>query len=74
MKEYLRRVADDELEFRLETFGAVQLEGPKWCGKTTTAEQKAESVLKLQEEIDADSSFLDMAKAHPVALLKGKKP
>lgn len=73
MKEYLRRVADDELEFRLETFGAVQLEGPKWCGKTTTAEQKAESVLKLQEEIDADSSFLDMAKAHPVALLKGKK-
>ena len=67
-------MADDELDFRLETFGAVQIEGPKWCGKTTTAEMKAKSVLKLQEQIDDDPGFLDMAKARPAALLPGDNP
>ena len=74
MQEYLRRVADDELDFRLETFGAVQIEGPKWCGKTTTAEMKAKSVLKIQEMIDDDPDFLEMAKARPAALLPGDNP
>ena len=40
MKEmkYLNRIADKTLDLRLEAFGAVQIAGPKWCGKTTTAE------------------------------------
>ena len=38
MEEYLHRVVDDALDFYLDTFGAVLLRGPKWCGKTTTAE------------------------------------
>ena len=74
MDGYIRRVADDELDFRLETFGAVQIEGPKWCGKTTTAEMKARSVLKLQERIDDDPGFLEMANSHPAALLAGDNP
>ncbi len=74
MKTYLKRVADEELEFRLETFSAVQIEGPKWCGKTTTAEMKAGSVLKLQEKVDDDPGFLEMAKSHPVSLLAGENP
>ena len=41
MKDYFKRIADDELSLRLEAFGAVQIKGPKWCGKTTTAEQQA---------------------------------
>ena len=41
MKEYKKRIADKLLEYRLEEVGAVLIEGPKWCGKTTTAEQKA---------------------------------
>ena len=51
MKEinYLRRIADKTLELRLEAFGAVQIAGPKWCGKTTTAEQHAASVIKMQD-------------------------
>lgn len=36
-KYYLKRIADKTLELRLEAFGAVQIAGPKWCGKTTTA-------------------------------------
>ena len=46
--EYLKRIADGQLALRLEAFGAVQIKGPKWCGKTTTAEQQARSVIKLQ--------------------------
>ena len=38
--EYLARVADQTLQDRLEAFGAVLIEGPKWTGKTTTAEQQ----------------------------------
>ena len=56
--KYLSRVADKMLQERLETFGAVLIEGPKWTGKTTTAEQQAKSVIKLQ----------------PSLLLKGEQP
>ena len=38
--KYLKRIADDQLRLRLEAFGAVQIKGPKWCGKTTTAEMQ----------------------------------
>ena len=38
--DYLKRIADEELSLRLEAFGAVQIKGPKWCGKTTTAERR----------------------------------
>ena len=37
MTDYKKRIVDDELTLRLEAFGAVQIKGPKWCGKTTTA-------------------------------------
>ena len=38
--KYLDRIADKMLQLRLEAFGAVQIVGPKWCGKTTTAMQQ----------------------------------
>ena len=47
--EYLPRIADNVLKERLEAFGSVLIEGPKWTGKTTTAQQQAQSVLKLQD-------------------------
>lgn len=40
--EYFSRVSDQMLRDRLEAFGAVLIEGPKWTGKTTTAEQQAQ--------------------------------
>jgi predicted AAA+ superfamily ATPase len=43
--EYLQRIIDKELQSRLRYIGAVLIEGPKWCGKTTTATQQANSVL-----------------------------
>ena len=49
MKIYRKRVADDILKRRLEGKGAVLIEGPKWCGKTTTAEQIAASILYMDD-------------------------
>lgn len=47
MKEYKKRVADSILSDKLEAVGAVLIEGPKYCGKTTLAKQQAGSVLEM---------------------------
>ena len=49
MKNYKKRIADRLLKEKLEYMGAVLIKGPKWCGKTTTAEQIAGSVLYVDE-------------------------
>lgn len=72
-KEYLSRIADDELALRLEAFGAVQIKGPKWCGKTTTAEQQVKSFIKLQDP-DKREGYLATARTKPSILLKGETP
>lgn len=53
--------------------GAVLIEGPKWCGKTTTAAQQAKSVLKLQDP-DMRDAYLATAQTKPSNLLKGETP
>ena len=49
MKDYKKRIADRILKNKLEGKGAILIEGPKWCGKTTTAEQLASSVLYMDD-------------------------
>ena len=71
--EYLKRIADEQLALRLEAFGAVQIKGPKWCGKTTTAEQQAKSIIKLQDP-DNRAGYLATARTKPSILLKGDTP
>ena len=71
--EYLKRIVDEELSLRLEAFGAVQIKGPKWCGKTTTAMQKARSVIRLQDP-NRRAGYLTTARTKPSILLKGETP
>lgn len=71
--EYLPRIADSVLKLRLEAFGAVQIKGPKWCGKTTTAEMQAKSVIKMQNP-DNREGYLATARTKPSLLLKGDTP
>lgn len=71
--KYLKRIADDELDLRLEAFAAVQITGPKWCGKTTTAEQHAKSIIKMQNP-DKREGYLATARTKPSLLLKGETP
>ena len=47
MKTYRHRIADELLRRKLLGKGAVLVQGPKWCGKTTTAKQHAQSLLDL---------------------------
>lgn len=72
-QRYLHRIADETLDLRLEAFGAVQITGPKWCGKTTTAERKAASVIKMQDP-DRREGYLATARTKPSLLLKGDTP
>ena len=60
MKQYRPRVVDAVLARKLEGMGAVLIEGAKWCGKTTTAEQIAGSVLNMDDQID--TFFIDLLK------------
>ena len=55
---YMPRLIDSELELRLRAFGAVLLEGPKFCGKTTSAEHIAASTLYMQDE-DRSADYLN---------------
>lgn len=72
-EEYLPRIVDSVLEERLEAVGAVLIAGPKWCGKTTTAEQHAKSILKLQDP-DKTAGYLKTAEIKPSLLLQGENP
>ncbi len=71
--DYLPRIIDDLLDERLDAVGAVLIAGPKWCGKTTTAEQKAKSVIKLQDP-DKTKGYLATADVQPSLLLQGENP
>ena len=73
MKEYKERIADKSLKRRLQGKGAVLIEGPKWCGKTTTAEQLAESILYMDDP-ESIHQNLTLAEIDPKRLLNGKTP
>lgn len=73
MAEYKRRIADRILERKVRGKGAVLIEGPKWCGKTTTAKQLAKSVLDLGDSsvLKQSSQMIDIS---PKSLLEGATP
>ena len=73
MKNYRKRIADDILKRKLEGKGAVLIEGPKWCGKTTTAEQLAASILYMDDPEKKEQN-ITMSELNPKRLLEGKTP
>lgn len=73
MSVYKHRIVDDILLRKLQGKGAVLIEGPKWCGKTTTASQIAKSSLKLGE-VNTLRESRALADIDPVLLLKGSVP
>lgn len=73
MKTYRKRIVDDLLARKLEGKGAVLIEGPKWCGKTTTAEQIAASILYMDEP-ESKEQNITMAELSPRRLLSGATP
>ena len=73
MKEYKQRIADEILEKKLKGKGAVLIQGPKWCGKTTTAEQISGSILYMANPEDKEQN-INLADINPSLLLSGEVP
>lgn len=71
--DYRRRIADVLLEEKLEAMGAVLIEGPKACGKTTTAEQQAKSILYMDDPTRIQQN-LQLAETNVKRLLRGDTP
>lgn len=70
---YIARLCDVELQLALQSSGAVLIEGAKWCGKTSTANNASRSVLYMQDPDNA-ASYQAIADTKPSLLLKGHVP
>ena len=73
MKKYYKRIDDRVLDFKLSAAGAVQINGVKWCGKTSTAEQIANSATSLQDR-QTSVQEIELAQNAPQVFLEGKAP
>ena len=73
MKKYKIRVLDGILKDALQAKSAVLIEGAKWCGKTTTAEQIAKSIIYLNDP-KRQGQYLLAAQTDPQRLLAGDNP
>ena len=69
---YKSRIADQLLREKLEAMGAVLIEGPKACCKTTTAEQQAKSVIYMSDP-EKQQQYKQMAQTNIRYLLKGER-
>lgn len=73
MAKYRERIADQLLKDELEGAGAVLIEGPKWCGKTTTAEQQSKSVVYMNDPA-VEKELLSVVDTNIKLILKGATP
>lgn len=73
IKEYRPRIIDDIVKQYLETFGAVCIEGPKWCGKTWTSSVHCNSQIMIG---DPENNFQNrvLAETSPSLVLDGDTP
>lgn len=71
--DYKPRIADKLLKEQLEATGVVLIQGPKWCGKTTTAEQAAKSVVYMDDPTRREQ-YKIFSETNPMALLQGDAP
>jgi predicted AAA+ superfamily ATPase len=71
--KYIRRVVDDELDIRSQVFNAINIVGPKGCGKTRTASERCKTVIEFQDE-EKRKGYLTVAETSPRLLLSNEKP
>ena len=58
--EYIPRLIDEQVSEYLNTFGAISIEGPKWCGKTWTSSIHAKSIVYLDDEQTKNAAIFDV--------------
>lgn len=74
IKNYKKRIADKKIKHYLNLFGAISIEGPKYCGKTWTARYHSNSEILLHQTTGESSNNVELAKIFPSIILEGKKP
>ena len=74
IKNYKKRIADDKIEHYLKLFGAVCIEGPKYCGKTWAGRYHSNSEVLLHNTTGDKSNNVELAKISPSLILEGEKP
>ena len=71
--KYINRIVDSEIKKKMNTAGAIEIKGPKWCGKTTSAKQIAKTTIEMQHP-EKGKQYIEIAKNNPALLLEGDKP
>ena len=71
--DYIRRIIDDEIDKRIKAFNAINIVGPKGCGKTRTASERCKTVIEFQDE-EKRSGYLLAVEASPALMFKREKP
>ena len=72
--ENYRWIVDDKIEHYLKLFGAICIEGPKYCGKTWAGRYHSNSEILLHNKTGESSNNVELAKISPALILEGKKP
>lgn len=73
MKDYIRRTVDDLIDYRMQSFDAILIVGPKGCGKTRTASERCKTIIEFQDEEKRDGYLLTV-ETSPSLLLMNEKP
>lgn len=71
VQSYLPRLVDQEIQKKLANFGAINIVGCKWCGKTKTAKEFAKSFIELE---NPENNIVPLIKSQPSIALKGEHP
>lgn len=74
IKKYKRRIVDEKIETYLKLFGAICIEGPKYCGKTWAGRYHCNSEVLLHKTTGETSNNVQLAKMSPSIILEGEKP
>ena len=74
IENYKWRIVDDKIEHYLKLFGAVSIEGPKYCGKTWAGRYHSNSEILLHNNTGESSNNVELAKISPSIVLAGEKP
>lgn len=74
IENYKKRIADDKIEHYLKLFGAISIEGPKYCGKTWAGRYHSNSEILLHKTTGEQSNNVELAKMSPSIVLEGDKP
>ncbi len=74
IENYKKRIVDSKIEHYLELFGAISIEGTKYCGKTWTGRYHSNSEILLHKTTGEASNNIELAKISPSIVLEGEKP